>query len=289
MSIYLNDVLVQFGRYPNGEAIVPQLDLTNLGAYPKVRLHWEDDTDLVKLLLVRGALEDARNDLGVPIGLPPALVIDYMPYSRMDRSEGGSCFSLEHVAMFIQQLHWRSIAVVEPHSSVTLRSLGAKPLDVTTKLLPLVLEEVDFSKTRDYLVLPDEGAVTRYQEQLPELFAECNIVVLSKTRDFATGKITGLEVNRRILRGDRLEHPGAQAVIIDDLCSRGGTFIGAAGLLRAQLGCENVYLLVTHMETAGVNDNLAEALTHVFCTDTMLSPTQSVPYSFTVYPRSTWA
>jgi ribose-phosphate pyrophosphokinase len=122
-----------------------------------------------------------------------------------------------------------------------------------------------------------------------ELISQSNVIVLKKKRDFETGKIQGLEIESLTMRGAIGVEDTAgtsKALIIDDLSSRGGTFVGAADLLRTH-GFDKVALLVTHMEPAGLLGDLRHKLDRVFCTDTMTFP-RPVPANFEVFQRSAW-
>lgn len=285
VSIYVGGEEVVFGTYPNGETLVPKLDGRTPGQLMDVWLHWESDADLVRLVLVHGAVIQALASQG-RMHVSPALFIDYMPYSRMDRQQDGHCFSLKYVAEQLNALGWSSVTIVEPHSQVTLDLVeNSQPLWVTKVLTPLAMSHVGFDVARDCIVLPDAGAFKRYGELMPDVLSTCNVVVLRKVRDFASGKITGIEVDHRIIRGNAGTDIG-HAVIIDDLSSKGGTFVGAAEALRS-LGATSVSLLVTHMEPAGLTGSLPDKLDNVFCTDTMTFP-RPVPANFHVFPRSEW-
>lgn len=286
MSIYLSDRRVEFKAYPNGETIVPQLDPWRLEVWgtipPVVRLHWTGDEDFLHLSLLRGYLKQS----GIH---KPVLFIDYMPYSRMDRAQDGHCFSLRWVAEQINAMYFDKVYVVEPHSQVTLELLrNSSPVWTTAKLTPKAMDMMAFNKETDYLVLPDDGAFRRYCEQVPEL-NECHVIVLRKQREFFShnSRILGQQIDRRIMRGTHEHAPHHQALIIDDLCSRGGTFVGAADLLRRELDISHVALLVTHMEAGGLTGDLPKKLNRVFCTDTM-EFRRPLPGNFELLPRSYW-
>jgi len=289
MSIYLNDHLVKFSEYPNGETVVPTLKdiLPALGCSEfddvfSVRLHWESDQDLTRLTLLRGLLAQNVNHQA----RYPSLLIDYMPYSRMDREQDGSCFSLMHVARQIRDLDWHKIEVVEPHSEETLRRLRAQPVWATQTLTPKAMERIAFNPEHDFIVLPDMGAYKRYVDLMPEILDKVNVVVLKKARDFATGEITGLDVSYTLVRGHNKGTQGARALIVDDLASRGGTFVAAADLLRS-IGFSQVHLLVTHMEPAGLKGEMRNRLDRVFFTDTMTVP-RPLPENFECFNRNEW-
>ena len=83
---------------------------------------------------------------------------------------------------------------------------------------------------------PDEGAMKRYSDdaQLPYAFG-------IKKRDWVTGKIEGLE----IMNSDVLKDKAV--LIIDDICSRGGTFYYSAKAIKEYTD-KDIYLYITHCE-----------------------------------------
>lgn len=285
MTIYVNDREIKFEQYPNGESIVPGIarhERTNNNVVV-VRLHWTGDHDLLHLALVKGLLDQ---QLGTVTSV--YLHIDYMPYSRMDRQQGGHCFSLKYVAAQINNMGWAKIYVVEPHSQVTLDLLKwSAPIWATATLTPLAMRSLGFDHSNDYLVLPDDGAFKRYNNVMSDMLDKCHIVVLKKNRDFDTGKITGIGIDFVLLRGSGDRPAGRRALIVDDLSSRGGTFVAAAELLREKNIATEVSLLVTHMEPAGLEGDLRHVMKRVFCTDTMSFP-RPAPPNFEIYQRKDW-
>ncbi len=283
MSIFLNERLLTFDQYPNGETIVPDLHF-NTDGNVRVRLHWESDVDLVRLVLIKGLIDQIRYSDAAFYRVQTVLTIDYFPYSRMDREQDGKCFSLKYIADMLNEMNWDKVHIVEPHSQVTLDLVRrSSPVWATAKLTPKAMDMMGFNLHADYIVLPDKGAYKRYADLMPETLNICNVVVMGKDRDFATGKIKGMKIEYKIVRHDG---PVRRALIIDDLSSRGGTFVGAADVLRAA-GFEYVALLVTHMEPAGLLGDLRHKLDRVYCTDTMTFP-RPVPDNFEIFQRSDW-
>jgi ribose-phosphate pyrophosphokinase len=146
--IKVNDHEIKFEYYPNGEVIVPKL--LDKRVFTTVKFHWESDDEFVKLALVRGMLRQLE--------VYPGLIIEYMPYSRMDREQDDHCFSLLYVTNLINAMNWSGITVVEPHSPVTLDLLTRSvPLWATAKLVPTAMKMMAFDKYLDWLVLPAAG------------------------------------------------------------------------------------------------------------------------------------
>ncbi|MFD2330183.1 ribose-phosphate pyrophosphokinase [Cohnella sp. GCM10020058] len=255
--IRLNGQTLVFETYPNGETRVKGDQILALARGTdgnRIALKYETDADLIKLLFVKSYLDDR--------GLGPAsLDIYYMPYSRMDRTEGSSAFTLKYTAQMINAMNFERVTVVEPHSDVTLALLDrSQALYPTLELLGRVTAETGFDPAADYLFFPDAGAQQRYGQV--EGFRQ---LVGRKKRDFATGRIQKLDV-----AGD-VDRTGFKAIIVDDLCSYGGTFLLSAERLR-ELGASQIYLLVTHCENAIHQGKLSasELIERVYATDTIL-------------------
>jgi len=118
----------------------------------------------------------------------------------------------------------------EPHSPSTIEWLnGATADNWCADRLAEVAKDGEF----DSLFFPDFGAKQRYGEghELPTAYGK-------KTRAFLTGDITGLEVFGDV---------GKNVLIVDDLCSRGGTFVAGAKLLKEK-GAGRVSLMVAYVE-----------------------------------------
>nr|WP_142340203.1 ribose-phosphate pyrophosphokinase-like domain-containing protein [Priestia megaterium] len=253
--IKVNNKKIRFEKFPNGETRFVVENFPELEFMNTVEFKFESDEDLLKLQFVKRYIDSLRTTVS-----RVELVIYYMPYSRMDRSEGGSPFTLKYVTEFINSLDFEKITVIEPHSDVTMALLDrAEPLYVTFDLLPTVMKEVGFDESVDYVVFPDAGASKRYSK-----IGDFCTLVGHKDRDFATGKIQGLEligINNRA---------GEKAVIVDDLSSYGGTFVATSKELR-KMGVKEVYLLVAHAENSVFKGELFDHIDRLFTTDSIMS------------------
>ena len=264
--LLLNDEPVDIVRYPNGETLLRKREALAWVANPQVTLVYEDDSDLFHLQIL------AKN-----IYTPSAeLTIPYMPYSRADRSQDGSIFTLRDVCDIINGLGFAKVTVYEAHSDVTLALLDkCTNVEATRALYPLVMNDICLHPGLDWIVFPDAGAGKRYfglgsDSNFPVLFGD-------KVREFATGRIESLQFPMVQPR------KGAEALIVDDLCSYGGTFVMAAEALR-ELGFSRVYLLVTHLEQAGYNDRLFKAMDGIYASDSIPAPKNYTGLKVTIYP-----
>jgi ribose-phosphate pyrophosphokinase len=271
LMIILNGKEVEFSTFPNGETLFKK-DGLKKQPYNMISFKYENDSDLIKLMFLKNYLDNysIRNNL----------TIYYMPYSRMDRSEDGSPFTLKYVANFINNLKFDYVEVIEPHSDVTCAVLdrsGARM--VNYKLFDMVMEEVGFNPQEDYIVYPDAGAQKRYKFNLFP-----NILVGHKERDFATGHIKQLEIV-----GEK-DKEGGKAIIVDDLSSKGGTFVLTAEVLKVIRKFDEVYLLVAHAEDSIFQGTLFTStyqdkplIDKVFTTNTILDSKWSHDWSRAKY------
>lgn len=258
--IKLNGATLNFKVFPNGETLVDGdqiLDLLADRNYDaEVIFKYENDSDLVKLLFVKSHLDRYFCNRSI-------LKIAYMPYSRMDRSEGASVFTLKYVAKMINDMNFDYVNVIEPHSDVTLALLDrCEATYPTTTLLHEVMMEVGFDIEKDYLFFPDQGAQKRYGKN----FTKFKQLVGFKERNFATGEIDKLQLVGSV------EGKGFKAIIVDDLCSYGNTFIRSSNALR-EVGAAEVHLVVTHAEDSIFKGNVftSELIDHVYTTNTLLT------------------
>jgi ribose-phosphate pyrophosphokinase len=230
--IKLNGRILDFKSFPNGETKVDNEQLVKyMSGINQIMFKYENDSDLLKLMFVKRFL-DSYNKRSF-------LIIVYMPYSRMDRQEGMTAFTLKYISEFINQLDFEKVTIVEPHSDVTAALINKSyAIYPTIDLLEDVVKQVGFNKETDYLMFPDAGAQKRYNQ-----IKDYKTVVGFKHRNFKTGKIESLE----IVGNSNLQ--GKKVIILDDLCSYGGTFMLSGKKLK-ELGAAKIYLLVAHAEYA---------------------------------------
>lgn len=252
--LLLNDKEVKFEKFPNGESRLIKEGIEELWqVVNQVSFKYEDDSDLIKLMLLKNYLDNLKFE-------EVDLLIYYMPYSRMDRSENGSPFTLKYVSNFINNLNFNDTTVIEPHSDVTPALLNnTKSKYINFDLLPLVMKEVGFNKEVDYLFFPDAGAAKRYHS-----LKGFKQLVGHKDRDFKTGEIKSLKVV-----GDIDVFP-RKVIIVDDLSSYGGTFVHSSKSLK-NMGIEEVYLLVAHAENSIFKGQLFDHINKLFTTNSILT------------------
>lgn len=260
--IKLNNHEIKFKTFPNGESFA---DIEKFVVEPTNRSNviffkFEDDKDIFNLMCVKDYVDEHW------FNMPCHLIMPYIPYSRMDRQEENRLFTLKTFAKFINSMNFSSVTVWEPHSEVAPALIDRiHVINKTAQLALLAMgNEVNviwggdkgslsslsdtnyiFPKGEEkgiYFVYPDAGAEKRYTKQLKYP----KVLTCSKNRDFNTGNIQSITLN-----GAENAQDCKVAIIIDDISSRGGTFVGCASELRKYLpNLEKVILCVAHCENA---------------------------------------
>lgn len=223
-----------------------------------VELKYESDKDLIDVMFVKKRLDD--------LGKSSNLFVWYMPYSRMDRQIDGDLFTLKYVSAFIASLGFKKVTVMEPHSKATvdlLRQHGVNAHDIypTKDWARDVMLEEGFAPC-DHIVYPDKGAQARYADMMLQ-----NILTFDKIRDSQTGKIQRIS----LATGSVNKH--SKCIILDDICAKGGTFMGVGDILKTN-GASKVILLVAHCEDTIFDGDILKAdspIDGVYTSDSILT------------------
>lgn len=247
--ILLNGEKVEFIKFPYAEVKL-DLDAHLLRDEPgdtnTITFMYENDGELIRLMFVKKEID--AYCLNAKTGLDVA----FMPYARMDRESEDSCFTLKYVSEFINFLNFVWVDIYEPHSDVCIALVNrSKAIELTKWLFAEAVSsgKIEFDPEKDFVCYPDATAHKRYSKM-----GNYNAAIGMKDRDFKTGWIKNLEI---FVPGN-VEDParmlvanggvaGRNVVIVDDLCSKGGTFILTAKKLR-EYGAKTVTLVVGHCE-----------------------------------------
>lgn len=253
--IYFNGEKVEFKKFPNGESMIHSENLKLKSDGNEIKVIFEDDQDITHLIFLKSHLDELR--------IRSNLILPYMPYSRMDRTEGVMIFTLKHLCNLINNLNFESVTIYEPHSEVSTALLDrVKVVNMSKILAEDLLKELNSEEEEVYLVYPDAGAAKRYGKDI------CyeKVLTANKERDFKTGFIKKLEINGNI------ENKSFKAIIVDDLCSKGGTFVLTASKLK-EMGAAEIYLVVTHCENTVFQGNLltGDLVNGIYTTNSILS------------------
>ena len=225
--IKLNGQVVEFGHFPDGTTLMKQKISHNVYLGAKIEWFFENNEELVTLIyLTKHLRENGVKD--IYLNLP------YILNARQDRTKNPEdVFTLKYFADIINYLNFNSVQVMDAHSNVSIalidRVIPCEPKAYIDRTIQ--------SCNPNMLFFPDEGAMKRYSSM-----AEMEYAFGIKKRDWATGQIQGLDVAGCV---DQIK--GSAILIIDDICSRGGTFYHSAKKLK-ELGAKEIYLYITHCE-----------------------------------------
>ena len=268
--IKLNGYKVTTEKYPNGETRIELKELVPHSS-PAYRISWkyESDAEFLTIAFIADYIRSVEDKRRILL----ALDIWYMPYSRMDRSENGSVFTLKTMCNLINSLNFDNVYVHEPHSSVTSDMLNnVLVMDEYELLRDVALFDLkeEYPDTPVFFFYPDKGAMNRYrdnrssEEKIPYLYG-------SKKRDFETGRITSYEIVDTDVFGAMFGYGGQKinVVIVDDLTSYGGTFVEAAKKLR-EIGADKIYLAVAHAEKSAYKGVLFDHIDRLYTTNSII-------------------
>lgn len=179
------------------------------------------------------------------------LEMPYIPNARQDRvKDKNDVFTLKYFSEIINSLKFKEVKVLDPHSHVSSALINNIKIASPERYVIAAINDIHLYASSNNikmgpsdltLFFPDEGAMKRYDsisKLLPYTFGV-------KHRDWKNGEILGLEVN-----GSTEEYVNNRNIlIVDDICSKGGTFYHSAKKLK-ELGALKIFLFVSHCENS---------------------------------------
>lgn len=192
------------------------------------------------------------------------LVMPYVPNARMDRIKNtNENFSLKVFANFINSLGFDEVCVMNVHSNVSEALIDN--INVRSYTIDWHIETVIKKEKPDVIFFPDEGACKRYADLASVKESDLPVIFGIKKRDWKSGDIKGLDIITDIDIKDK------KILIIDDICSKGGTFMHSAIKLK-NMGASDVILYVSHCEDNIKNGVLlgTDLISKIYTTDSIL-------------------
>ena len=256
--IKINNEIIKPEYFPDGTM---KLNIIFFNNFVNIEWYYDSENELLQLVYIVNHIYDISSDAKV------RLIMPYIPNARFDRTvEVDEVFTLKFFANIINSLNFDSVEVLDPHSHVS-----EALFDRLFIQFPYIYIKKIFKKLPDDTILffPDEGSVKRYSD-LPKYCGPYTFGI--KRRNWVTGKIEGLDV-----AGDVEKINGRNILIVDDICSKGGTFYHSALKLK-ELGATNIYLYVTHCENSIYDGELLKnngLIEKIYTTDSILTNTES--------------
>lgn len=261
--LYINGERVHMGKFPDGTLLIKEEPCEGRKS---VTIDWrfENNEELVALIFLANHFR-ANGVHHMELRMP------YIPNARQDRVKNPEdVFTLKYFAGVINSLDFDKVSVLDPHSSVSEALINNLEILDVSKLHNAVESAItrsgeymnDHGVTELMMFYPDEGAMKRYSGMIKREYA-----FGIKTREWSTGKITGLDVAGAV---DKIA--GSTVLIVDDICSRGGTFYYSAKKLH-ELGAKHILLCVTHCENTILEGEVLTCglIDKVFTTDSLFT------------------
>lgn len=215
--------------FPDGTSQIWKLPESLITA-TDIQIVWnfESEREIIDLYSLNRLLNrNARQCLHMP----------YLPYARQDKTVSNeSTFNLRILAQLINNLNYDKVTAVDAHNPQEAKNWIENFENISVSpILHKIIEQLKPST----IVFPDKGAQHRYGgylQGLPTIYCE-------KMRDQLTGAITSIEPK---MGGLTRLLPGQRLLIVDDICDRGGTFMGVAQALKKIEPNLHITLFVTH-------------------------------------------
>lgn len=237
---------VAITQFPDGSSSIRVL-VPTLTQNHYITWKYDGDHECMAIWHLVHHIRDHCPDAKIILDMP------YLPNARMDRVKNpDEVFTLKWFSLFINKLNFYCVNIVDPHSNVgaalidRVHTFGIN-VNVSRALCDIGAQE-EMHPDNIILCYPDEGACKKYSEQLNSI----QYIFGIKHRDWRTGQIESLELNNPSIA------KGKTVLIVDDICSRGGTFMHTAHVLK-NAGANNIYLYVTHCENTIFKGDLIDS------------------------------
>lgn len=238
--IKINNVIIEKNKFPDNTQLI-KFPSGHFDETITITWNYEDDAELFTLICLKRHIDE---HFRVKVNL----VLPYIVNARMDRVKNPEdVFTLKYFCEVINSLQFDRVYVLDAHSNVSLALLNnVYQLEVMPHI-DTALDQVDCGRT--CIFYPDEGAMKRYSGMIPYPYA-----FGIKRRNWETGVIEGLDIMNKEAIKDK------DVLIIDDICSKGGTFYYSAKALK-EAGAANIYLYVSHLEETVFEGDLWKSMT----------------------------
>ena len=204
------------------------------------------------------------------------LFIPYFPGARQDRvCNPGEALTVKVYADLINQLKLNRVHIFDPHSDVAPALIDNVVVHKNHDFVSSALTEIATGSSA-VLVSPDAGANKKIFDLAKALvfdhYRVMDVVRADKLRDVTTGKIIETTIYVETLEGKT-------CIIVDDICSYGGTFCALAKKLKEK-GAEIVYLITSHYEDVADLQKLKDnGIARVFTTNSMEKVTGNITHA----------
>jgi ribose-phosphate pyrophosphokinase len=211
-------------------------------------------SEVFELALVKNALMNLVNrESSISLFMP------YIPYARQDRiCNCGEAFSLKVFAKFVNDLGFKNVTVVDPHSDVSAALFDNIQVIAQLHIFEQWRLLKDVAKNC-ILLSPDVGANKKTFE-LAKFLGHENFVRADKLRDMATGNI-----KETIVYCD--DFKGKDVFVGDDVLDGGRSFTELAKVCKSK-NCGKFILYTTHgIFSKGIDSVITAGIDEIWTTD----------------------
>ena len=238
--------------FPGGEVHVRINDeaFEHTPALIRITAHLRSVTDQMALFMLTDAL---RRACKAPIHLD----MPYVPYARQDRvCNTGEALAAKVFCQMVNAQGYESVTIFDPHSDVVPALLDRVVVKDASGAIAQTLDRPEF-KNGVTFIAPDAGAQKRVMK-LAKTFGVEHVACAEKVRDTKTGEILGVDLD--------FDFPaGKPALVIDDICDGGATFIALSEHITTKCAPDGpLFLYVSHGIFSKGVDRVAEHYDRVF-------------------------
>lgn len=254
--IRYNGEIIKTNHFPDGTLLIKQCVDKSVQQHVITWLY-EKEEEVAALYFLTKHLK-AQGIKEIELKMP------YIPNARQDRIKcTEDVFTLKYFADLINSLNFCNVKVLDPHSYVSEALINRIEIQSPKYYVEQVIQQLrEMGHEQLLLFYPDEGAMKRYSA----LFKQPYVFGIKK-RDWYTGEIQGLSI-----AGPVEQIKECTVLMIDDICSRGGTFYYSAKALK-DLGAKTIYLYVSHCENTILEGELLKSnlISRVYTTNSIFT------------------
>lgn len=231
--IFVNEEKIETKFFPDGTPCI--LNLPDIDS--NIEIYWRyNSKEFTHIVFILAHYHSKKNNI--------TLSVPYLPNARMDRVKSeNECYTLKHFIEIIG-VYVDVLKIMDVHSDKAIE-FAVNDGIVVDEYQPVSFYVSSALKrfNCDFICYPDKGAYDRYSNILSTVKAYQ--FYCDKKRDWKTGKIKSVDI-AELPDQDFRNH---SVLIVDDICSYGGTIDRCAAKLR-EAGFGSVYAYVTHCENS---------------------------------------
>lgn len=259
-----SDIKYKISKFPDGQQTVDLTEWKDLDYEDPVKIisRLNSFRDLELIICAVGAIRNIKPHKKLFLNVP------YFLGSRSDRKfvEGGVNYLKQVICPIINSLNFTCVIVMDPHSDVLeacLNNYEKISNDLVVKHSLSCLSWNYLGGFNPAIISPDAGALKKIYDIAKSNNIE-TVITAGKIRDIKTGKILKTELPETNWEGI------TDALIIDDICDGGRTFIELAKAVRESGFTGSLNLVVTHgIFSAGLKP-LNEHFDKIFTTNSVV-------------------